>query len=117
MANAVNRGDLIPYMKKLSGDTAKLSLDMLAYKDTPDGLRNFVAIEYQGEQHYRPNATASISIDDLYNASFSQKMNGDAISWPGYWDVITTIINFSLGNYSNRRLDESQEDGIIKVLQ
>ena len=115
MANAVNRGDLIPYMKKLSGDTAKLSLDMLAYKDTPDGLRNFVAIEYQGEQHYRPNATASISIDDLYNASFNQKKNGDAISWPGYWDVITTIINFSLGNYSNRRLDESQEDGIIKT--
>ena len=104
------RRDLIPYLNKLSSDKRlnKISLDMLAYRDAEDGTRNFAAIEYQGEQHYRPNATASISIDDLYNANFEQRMNGDVSSWPGYWNVISTIINLSINN----RLNESDDDVI-----
>lgn len=108
---ARTKPDMQTYMENLgnSTDTAKLSLDMVAYKDTKDGFRNFVAIEYQGEQHYRPNATASISIDDLYNANFSKGKNGDAVNWPGYWKVISTIINISNGWYQRREINESQE--------
>ena len=104
------RRDLVPYLDKLSSDKRlnKISLDMLTYRDAEDGTRNFVAIEYQGEQHYRPNATASISIDDLYNANFEQRMNGDVSSWPGYWNVISAIINESINN----RLNESDDDVI-----
>ena len=110
---ARTRPDMVAYMNKLglNKDTAKLSLDMVAYKDTDDGLRNFVAIEYQGEQHYRPNATASISIDDLYNANFSQGRNGDATNWPGYWAVIKAIITVANGWYENKSsLNESQSE-------
>lgn len=102
------RRDLAPYLDKLSSDKSlsKLSLDMLTYRDTREGVRNFAAIEYQGEQHYRPNATASISIDDLYNANFEKQTNGDIISWPGYWNVITAIINVANG-WGQENLNES----------
>lgn len=103
------RRDLVPYLDKLSSDKnlSKLSLDMLTYRDTGEGVRNFAAIEYQGEQHYRPNATASISIDDLYNANFEKQVNGDVASWPGYWNVITAIIDVANG-WGQETLNESE---------
>lgn len=110
------RRDLAPYLDKLSSDKtlSKLSLDMLTYRDTQEGVRNFVAIEYQGEQHYRPKATASISIDDLYNEHFQQAINGEVKSWPGYWKVMTTIINVSNGWGQQRALNEAQ-DGVYQT--
>jgi hypothetical protein len=112
LARANGLEELAMYMESLGvtdKSTKKLSFDMLAYNDTEDGLRNFAAIEYQGEQHYRPNATASISVDDLYNANFVQEENEGIKNWPGYWSVISAIIDVANGwGQEKQEVNESQ---------
>ena len=92
------------------------SLDMVAFRDVPnvDGSvgRYFVSIEYQGDQHYRPWQTESISDDILY--PWEVDSTGSNFMWEEYWAIIDAVLGFSDGM---DRINESKDAMFDRILR